>query len=294
MIVSMTGFGQAERTIDGFVLRVEVRSVNHRYLESVIRLPRDMARFEDLLRRTVQAKLKRGRVEVSVSMERLDEAAAVVQVNWPVVEGYVAASREIAERFGLPHILQVRDLLQMEGALVQRQAFAVEDERLTNELEGCISEALDELMIMRRQEGSHLQADLSVRLGEAEALCDKIKAVSRDAVEDNKDKLRKRIKELLDEPGSLDEQRFHMEAAVMAERMDVQEELTRLNSHFMQFRSMLEQREPVGRKLDFLVQEMNREANTIGSKANHASITAWIIDMKAELEKIREQVQNIQ
>ncbi|GIQ67682.1 YicC/YloC family endoribonuclease [Xylanibacillus composti] len=294
MIESMTGFGQAERTIGGFAIRIEVRSVNHRYLETVVRFPRDMTRFEDLIKRTVQGRLKRGRIEVFLSIEREAETAGTPQVDWAKIEGYWAASAEIAERLGLPHALQLGDLLQVEGIFVQEPALAVDDEALEEKLRACLEEALDGVAAMRRREGDHLRADLLSRLLAAQSLHASIQGKSGEAVRENKDKLRERIRELLENPHALDEQRFQMEVAVMAERMDVQEELTRLSSHFKQFRSMLEQREPVGRKLDFLVQEMNREANTIGSKANHASITAWIVDLKAELEKIREQVQNIQ
>mgnify|MGYP000701776517 CR=1 FL=1 len=294
MIVSMTGFGQAERTIDGYMVRAEARSVNHRYLEAAVKLPRNMARFEDVLKRIVQGRLKRGRVELFVALERQEEAAGAMRVNWAVAEGYWTASKAIADRYGIPNTMQVADLLQIDGVLVHEQLPAADDDMLAEALQACATEALDGLLEMRRREGSHLQADLLTRLEEVERRRNHIVTICRDAVEENKRKLRQRISELLDDPGTLDEQRLHTEVAVMAERMDVQEELTRLASHFKQFRTMLGQTEPVGRKLDFLVQEMNREANTIGSKANHAGITASIVDLKAELEKIREQVQNIQ
>lgn len=295
MLRSMTGYGQASRSVLGYKLQIDVRSVNHRYCEVVIRMPREWLQFEDDLRKQVQKSLKRGRLEVFVSVEREQESGQHLAVNWPLVDSYVAAAEELRKRLSLPdeERLQLRDLITLPDVLTPGDTLD-NSELLQDELQACLAEALQQLIAMRETEGRHLHAELTARIRTASELRDALQAQAPKAVENMRSRLRQRIAELLEDRSAFDEQRFVMEVAVLAERADIDEELTRLSSHCKQFVSLIASDEPVGRKLDFLIQEMNREANTIGSKSNDAEITNLVVELKAELEKIREQVQNIE
>lgn len=295
MLRSMTGYGQASRTVLGYKLQIDVRSVNHRYCEIVIRMPREWLQFEDDLRKQAQRSLKRGRLEVFVSVEREQQSEQHLAVNWPLVESYAAAAEEIRQRLSLPEEerLQLRDLLTMPDVLTPGDTLS-NTELLQTELQACLAEALEQLIAMRETEGRNLQDELTARIHKAAKLRDALQAEAPKAVEQMRARLKQRIAELLEDSTAFDEQRFVMEVAVLADRADIDEELARLSSHCMQFTTLIASDEPVGRKMDFLIQEMNREANTIGSKSNDAAITNLVVDLKAELEKLREQVQNIE
>lgn len=296
MLRSMTGFGHAERVVLGYKIQIDIRSVNHRYSEIVVRMPREWQMFEDQLRRLVQQAIRRGRIDVFVTMERDPNSAVQAAVNWPLVETYIAAAEQIRERLNLSESESVkpRDLLLLPDILNQSDERPEDMDELRDELEACVREAVEQLIAMRETEGRHLQEELASRLKTVSELREALVRQAPEAVEQMRMKLRQRIQEMLEDAGKFDEQRFVMEAAILADRANIDEELTRLASHCQQFLGLLESDEPVGRKLDFLIQEMNREANTIGSKANSISITNLVVELKAELEKIREQVQNIE
>lgn len=296
MLRSMTGFGQAVRNVSGTKLQIDIRSVNHRYSEVSIRLPREWLMLEDQLRKLVQQSLKRGRVDVFVTVEREAQLGQQAAVNWPLVESYVSAADQLHERLNLPaeERLRLVDILALPDAVGISEEQTDDVEQISAEMTDCLMEAVQQLTLMREAEGRHLHEELVRRLHTVNELHHQIELEAPAAVEHMRRKLRMRIEELLSESGGYDEQRFVMEVALLAERANIDEELTRLSSHCQQFQTMLESDEPVGRKLDFLIQEMNREVNTIGSKANYSAITNLVVDLKAELEKIREQVQNIE
>lgn len=298
MIRSMTGFGQSGCTSQGYRIQVDIKSVNHRYLETVVRLPKEWLAWEDGARRTVQAHVKRGRIDVFVSVEREAAGGRKAEIDWALADAYRLAAEQLRDRYSLSgplsleHLLGVPDLIGFRER-DDREELAAELEAFLGE---CLREAMARLVSMRETEGGHLARDLSFRLDALERMQEAARRMAPAAVAEYRTKLRARLSELLKdrEAGAIDEQRLAMEVALMAERSDIEEELTRLRSHIAQCRQLLQEDEPLGRKLDFLIQEMNREVNTIGSKGNHLDLIGQVVDMKAELEKMREQVQNIE
>ncbi|WP_159887074.1 YicC/YloC family endoribonuclease [Paenibacillus puerhi] len=293
MVTSMTGYGQAERSVAGFRLQVDLKSVNHRYCEVAVRLPREFVRYENTVKQAVQQHVKRGRVDVFVTVERDRGEAPALEVDWALAESYTQAADALRARLALSGGLTIHDLLSLPGLVTFRDKPDVADEALEAELAACALEAAARLAAMRQREGSYLREDLSQRLQLLEQLRLQAHRLAPQIVQEYAAKLKLRIQEMLGQPEP-DEGRLAMEVALMADRASIDEELTRLSSHVGQLGRMLEDSEPVGRKLDFLVQEMNREVNTIGSKANHAALAGIVVDMKAELEKMREQIQNIE
>lgn len=293
MIRSMTGFGQAGRTAAGCRIQVDLKSVNHRYTETMVRMPREWLYLEDALKKLIQKEVKRGRVDAFVTVEREGASGKSVELDLDLAQGYVEAADRLQEKLGISGGLTIRDLIQIPDVVRFRDEASEDQELLERELLACADDALRQLAAMRTVEGSHLQEDLVKRLDILKEYHGAVKAIAPRVAEEYREKLSSRLKELLDTV-PLDENRLAMEAAVFADRSNIDEELTRLESHFGQFGRLLHSGEPSGRKLDFLIQEMNREVNTIGSKANHSELSVHVVEMKAELEKIREQVQNIE
>lgn len=298
MSFSMTGYGQSALHFGGYKVEIEVKSVNHRYCEVVIRLPREWTRFEDPLRRTVQRFVKRGRIDVFINKEAEENNAPPVLLNHKAVNTYMEAAREVSERHGLNGDLTVRDLLTLPGVfLTPEEVGTVQDpepEEWGRVLEEGLVKAMEGLVAMRASEGSFLARDVEQRLNRLEQLHGEMVQLAPSVVEEYRNKLRQRLSELNDGSFAFDEHKFGMEIAIFADRCNIDEELIRLHSHFEQCKRLLRADEPVGRKLDFLIQEMNREVNTIGSKANHLTLVNRVVEMKAELEKIREQLANIE
>lgn len=294
MIRSMTGFGQALRSFNGYTIQMDMKSVNHRYHEIMVRMPREWMKLEERLKKLIQIAVKRGRVDVFVTIEQDPSLQASFEINWSLLDGYVQAANAINERYALESTVKPIELLNLPDALRFNDQAALDEDAFAQEFMECAEEALAMLMNMRETEGRHLLADLQERLLEIERLHLAMVEASPAAVMQYQTKLRSRIHELLDDPSAFDETRFAMEVALMADRTNVDEELTRLASHIEQTRQTLQSSGPIGRKLDFIVQEMNREANTIGSKSNDTSLSQYVVEMKAELEKIREQIQNIE
>lgn len=295
MIRSMTGFGQSSREVGGYHMAIDMKSVNHRYCEVAVRMPREWLALEEPLKKLILRQVRRGRVDVFVQAERGAGAERAVTIDWPVVEAYLQAAEQLRVRLNRSDDLALRDLLAIPDAVRLADAAAPAMEEIEAELLGCAGEALERLIAMRRTEGEHLRRDLAERLNGLRRLADELRRLAPQAVDEHRARLRSRIEELLaDTAASFDEQRFAMEIALYADRSNVDEELTRLASHFHQFGLLLAEREPVGRKLDFLLQEMNREANTIGSKTGQPIMAGLVVELKAELEKIREQAQNVE
>lgn len=292
MLRSMTGYGRSEGYGDGVFIRVEIRSVNYRFLDVTVRMPREYLMLEDLVKKEVQSHFHRGRLDTFVTIEPDLATLSQVDVNWAYVERLIQSAREVKDRFGLPGELTVQDLVQMPDVLSVPEPEGNEDtwrELLVTH----VRKACTDLQEMRVAEGVALQEDLEERIGRIVRELEAIREQAPQVVTSYRDRIRERMKELLGDL-EIEEERLLTEAALFADKCNIDEELTRLDSHCKQFLHTLKQATPVGRKLDFLIQEMNREINTIASKANNLSISQHVIEAKSELEKIREQVQNIE
>jgi len=292
MIKSMTGYGKGEAATERGRFAVEIRSVNHRYGEIAVRMPRGFLGLENEVKKRVSACLKRGKIDVYILWEEAGGAVAAPQVDVELARNYAVLLRELSAELGIPGDISLDVILSQKGVLRDTVAVVDENECLP-QLMSAVQDAVSAIEAMRCREGSALLADLTARRGQIGGLAGEIAGRAPDVVVEAGQKLRQRLEQLLDGT-EVDPARLAQEVALLADRCDVTEELVRLESHFSQFDEALRSREPVGRKLDFLMQEMNREVNTIGSKSNDAGITSLVIRIKAELEKMREQVQNVE
>ena len=295
---SMTGYGRAQRLSDGREVLVEIRAVNHRYYEFSARLPRTCMYLEEKLKSFLSGKIARGKVEVSVTITRPEGKDALITVNRSVAEGYVNALRTLNREMGDGEHAWLTDDVTLSSLLRLPDLFSVTKEQEDEDavwavVSDAAAEALDSFVAMRTSEGSRLAADLSAKLDGLEQMLGQVEAIEPSVAESYRVRLYAKLKELLGDT-DIDEQRILTETAIFAEKTAIDEETVRLHSHIAQFRELLQSDEPVGRKLDFLVQEMNREVNTTGSKAQELRITKLVVDMKSEIEKIREQIQNIE
>lgn len=292
MIRSMTGFGREHRIIGGREYLVEIRSVNSRYYEFNAKLPRAYMYLEEKLKTLIKGKISRGKVEISLSVYNISGKETAVSVNEGVVENYITALRAAGEKFGLMDDLTLSSVFRMTDAFNVVRA-EEDEEEIWAAVKEVAEAALTRFVEMRETEGEKMKADVLEKLGNIEAMIEKVCEYSPDNVRAYREKLTAKMAEILGDK-QIDEQRILLEAGLFAEKTAVDEETVRLKSHFSQFRSMLDSPEPVGRKLDFLVQELNRETNTIGSKAQDIRVTRIVVDVKSEIEKIREQIQNIE
>ena len=292
MVLSMTGYGRAGAVLHGRDIKVELRSVNSRYLEYSSRLPRSCFFLEDKLKKLVAARVSRGKVELSLSIQNVTAADTVVSVNWGLAEGYRDALTSMVERMDLKNDVTVGMLARFPDVLTQTAAPTDED-ALWQDVESIANQAIDAFVAMRAAEGEKLKADVESRLQNVEALVGQIEQATEGRVKAYSDRLYARLQELL-EDRNIEESRLVTEAAIFADKTAIDEETVRLHSHVAQYRQILELNEPIGRKLDFLTQELNRESNTIGSKCQDVAITRLVVELKSEIEKIREQIQNIE
>lgn len=292
MIASMTGYGRAEAVAGGRSIAVEIRSVNSRYFEYSSRLPRGCAFLDDKLKKQLSAAISRGKVELNLTLQTLEAADTVVEVNEALAASYRQALTKISETLELPLGATAADIARFADVLCVRRA-QVDEEQLWQDVQAVCAVALENFLAMRRVEGERLQQDVLGRLDTIEALTGEIEQRSAGRVQAYTEKLYARLQELLGDR-SIEESRLVTEAAIFADKTAIDEETVRLRSHIAQYREILSLSQPVGRKLDFLTQELNREANTIGSKAQDLDITRRVVDIKAEIEKIREQIQNIE
>ncbi len=291
MIRSMTGFGAGRGSASGEELDVEIRSVNHKYCEVKVRLPRELAALEVDAAKAVRERLARGGVDVTV--RRSGTAGAIApRVDVPLAEAYARVLGELKARLALPGAVTLADVVAAEG-VIRLDERALDLEAAREALRSALAVALDALVAMRAREGEALARDLGGRLEAVEAMVARAEALVPQTVEHHRARLSERIEELTRGIG-LDPARLAQEVALFADRTDVTEEVTRLRSHLGQARALLASAEPAGRKLDFLVQEMHREVNTIGSKSQSAEIAAIVVAAKAEVERMREQVQNVE
>ena len=292
MVKSMTGYGRAEETFNGCTITVELRSVNNRYLDCNVRIPRLYLFAEDAIKTQVQNVISRGKVDVFVTLDSAGAEKVQVSVNKPVADGYYAALKQLAADYGLAEDISVSLLSRFPEVLLAEKA--EEDmEQMAQDICSVTEQALADFDQMRTREGERLKEDILTR---AAAIEDKVSLVeqrSPQTVAEYRAKLEARMNEVLSNT-QLDPARILTEAAIFADKVAVDEETVRLRSHISQLREMLSKGGATGRKLDFLIQEFNREANTIGSKCSDLEITGQVVDIKAEIEKIREQVQNIE
>lgn len=292
MIRSMTGYGRCETVVDGRAVTVELKSVNHRYFEFSCRTTRGYSFLEEKMKSYLQGKISRGKVDAYISVEALESAEAQVLVNHPLASGYVHALRELAERYDLQDDISVSTVARYSDIFSVHKSPEDED-AVWASVQKAADEALEQFLKMREAEGQRLKADVLSRADTIMGLVGQIETRSPQTVAEYRERLQQKMEELLGDT-TVDEQRLLMETAIFADKVAVAEETVRLRSHFKQMQEMLDSGEPIGRKLDFLVQEMNREANTIGSKAVDSQIAYMVVDIKAEIEKIREQIQNIE
>jgi uncharacterized protein (TIGR00255 family) len=288
----MTGYGRCEETIDGRDIIVEIKSVNHRYFEFSSRSSRGYGFLDEKLKSYLQRKMSRGKVDVYVSIETLEDTDAQVLVNHSLASGYVNALHELAQRYNLRDDISVSTVSRYSDIFTVHKAPDDEDV-IWSAVNQVTDKALESFIAMRENEGERLKADVLQRAETIMNLVGKIEERSPQTVHEYQQKLQTKLTEMLQDT-NIDEQRLLTETAIFADKVAVAEETVRLRSHFDQMNIMLNADEAIGRKLDFLVQEMNREANTIGSKAVDSQIAYMVVDIKAEIEKIREQIQNIE
>ena len=292
MVKSMTGYGRAEDTLNGCTITVELRSVNNRYLDCNVRMPRLYLFAEETIKSRVQNTISRGKVDVFVTLDPAGGEQVQVSVNQPLADGYYAALTQLAERYGLSKDISVSLLSRFPDVLLAEKAEEDVEQR-AQDICSVLDQALADFDQMRTREGARLEADVLSRAERIEELVGKVEERSPQTVAEYRAKLEARMNEVLSNT-QLDPARILTEAAIFADKVAVDEETVRLRSHIGQLRHMLEQGGATGRKLDFLIQEFNREANTIGSKCSDIDIARHVVDIKAEIEKIREQVQNIE
>ncbi|MEE1197680.1 MAG: YicC/YloC family endoribonuclease [Acutalibacteraceae bacterium] len=292
MIKSMTGFGRAVKSIDNYNITVEMKSVNHRYFEFSCRTPRNCSFLDEKLKSFCQGKITRGKVEMYVSVEFVDANQTTIEINDEFASSYIAALKTLSKKYGIKNDVKVSTVAANNDVFFIKRN-AVDEEGLTAAVLETAGEAVEAFIKMREVEGERLKADLENRV---EFILEKVSFIeqrSPETVKLYRERIEARIKELL-ESAQVDEQRLLTETAIFADKVAVAEETVRLRSHIGQLCELLKTDDAVGRKLDFIVQEMNRETNTIGSKAQDVEITRCVVDIKAEIEKMREQVQNIE
>ena len=288
----MTGYGRARQTLNGRDITVEVRSVNNRYLDCTVKVPRTYIFAEDMVKSHVQKAVSRGKVDVFITIDAAGADETVVAVNESLARGYYDALMKLKETFSLEGELSAATLAKFPDVLTVTKA--EEDlDSVAADIGAVLDEALAAYNAMRATEGAKLAEDIAGRAATIESVVDKVEERSPQTVAAYREKLLARMQEVL-QSTAVDESRILTEAAIFADKIAVDEETVRLRSHIAQLRTMLESGQPIGRKLDFLIQEVNRECNTIGSKCNDLTIAQDVVHMKAEVEKIREQVQNIE
>lgn len=292
MIRSMTGFGREQKIIDQYDILVEIKSVNHRYFEYSSRLPRSYNYLDEKLKAFIKDSISRGKVEISVTINNLNGKEVNIKADRLMAVGYVSALRELNDTLGLEDDLTLSKLLKFPD-IFNIQKITTDEEYIWGLVKEVASGAVEKFVAMRENEGSALKSDLLSKISEVEKNLLYVEEQAPKTAEAYRERLYQKLRDVL-ENTDIDEQRIVTEAAVYSEKIAVDEETVRLHSHLGQFRELLEADEPIGRKLDFLVQEINREINTIGSKAQNLDITKCVVDMKADVEKIREQIQNIE
>ena len=293
MIKSMTAFGRAEKTIEGRTFTVEMRSLNSRYGEVIVRMPPQFLPLEDQIKKLVATKISRGRVEVIIKVKNGSQAVSDIHVNLPLAKAYYGALCELNEALQIKEKVGLQALLGMQGIITATES--EEDlDKTWSHLSSCVTDGLEGIDAMRISEGMAIYQDFQKRLQSVEGDLSRIRGLAPSMLSQYHSRLKERIAKLTQGTVEVDPNRLAQEAAFLADKSDIMEEIVRAESHIKQFRNMIESDGPAGRALDFLLQELNREVNTIGSKGGDAQLPQIVVGLKSELEKIREQVQNIE
>lgn len=289
---SMTGFGRAKLEKNNRIYNIEIKSVNHKYSDITIKMPRSLSYLEEKLKKEISTSVSRGKIDVYITFENYSEAGKEIIINKELVNEYLKKFSEITIGNSLSMDIPVTEITKLPDVLTIKETDE-DEELIETELLECMRIAIDSFVSMREKEGNRIKEDLKQRIDRVESYKRKISEYSTRLIEEYVVKLEERVKQLL-KTDIIDESRLAMEVVLYADKCSVEEELTRLDSHIYQFRNLIEENEPIGKKLDFLIQEMNRETNTMGSKSGSIDITNIVVDIKTELEDIREQIQNIE
>ena len=291
MVKSMTGYGKSSLSINSREYQVEIKTVNHKYIDINIRMPRVISYLEEDIRKEIASKIKRGKVDISINFENYSKEGNNVRINTELAKMYIENLRKLAEEENLSSNIEVTDISRLPDVLTIKNDF--DENKIKEELLVAVRDSINQLLIMRENEGKKISEDIKTKISQIEGKIQEIFALSTGLIEEYVVKLEARIKELL-KTEELDKSRLMQEVVIYADKCSVEEEITRMKSHILQLRNLIETNEPTGKKMDFLIQEMNRETNTIGSKANNLEITNRVVDIKTILEDIREQIQNIE
>ena len=291
MIKSMTGYGKSSLSINLREYQVEIKTVNHKYIDTNIRLPRSISYLEDDIRKLITSKLKRGKVDVLITFENFNKDDNEIKINKELAKMYIDSFKDLAQEENLSTNIDVTEITKLPDVVIVKSN--IDEEQIKTELLQVVENAVNNLIEMRQSEGNRISGDILAKISQIEEKNEEIFGLSTGLIREYVVKLETRIKEIL-KTEELDKSRLMQEIVIYADKCSVEEEVTRLRSHISQLREIIKSKEPNGKKMDFLIQEMNRETNTIGSKANNLEITNRVIDIKTILEDIREQVQNIE
>ncbi|WP_085875939.1 YicC/YloC family endoribonuclease [Peptoniphilus vaginalis] len=289
---SMTGYGLFEKKCEDFYIKVEMKSVNNRYLDMNIRMPSSIMYAEEAVRSFIKSKIKRGKVDVFVNFEYLDSSQVEIDIDYKLLNKYIIISKELEENFGLSSDLSFSKIMK-DSNIVKPQKADFDGDYIKEELLRVLDEAAKDFIKSRAFEGEKIREDFKVKLNEVERLTYFIEERAPISLIENENRLRDRVAEFL-QASEINEDRILTEIAIMLDKLSIDEEITRLKIHIQNFNDIIHEEGPIGRKLDFLIQEMNREANTIGSKSNDIELTSTVVMLKSEIEKLREQAQNVE
>ena len=291
MIKSMTGYGKSSLSINLREYQVEIRTVNHKYIDTNIKMPRIISYLEDDIRKMISSKIKRGKIDISINFENYSKEGNDVRINTELAKMYIQNLKKLAEEENISSNIEVTDITRLPDVLVIKSN--IDENKIKEELLQAVDEATNQVIRMRENEGKKISEDIKSKISLIEGKIQEIFGLSTGLIEEYVVKLEARIKEIL-KTEEIDKSRLMQEVVIYADKCSVEEEITRMKSHISQLRNLIESNEPTGKKMDFLIQEMNRETNTIGSKANNLEITNRVVDIKTILEDIREQIQNIE
>lgn len=293
MLKSMTGYGKGERSNNDFKIKAELKSVNHRYLDITVKLPRYLIYLEESIKKLVKERLGRGKVDVFINLDFESLSSLEVKVDIPLAMSFKQALSDLKEQLQLDDSIRLGNILSIPD-VIRTEKRDLDEASVWETLKGALESALDQISSMREAEGLQLKLDMLAKLNVIEGIVEEVRSRSPRVVEEYKKKLNDRVQSLLEDPSVIDQDRLALEVAIYADKSSIDEELTRMNSHIGQFRAIVDEEGAVGRKLDFLIQEFNREVNTMGSKSSDSIIVNKVVELKSEIEKIREQVQNIE
>ena len=291
MIKSMMGYGKSSLSINSREYQVEIKTVNHKYIDTNIKMPRIISYLEEEIRKTISSKIKRGKIDVSINFENYSKDGNDVKINTVLAKIDIQNLRKLAEEENLSEDIQVTDITKMPDVLIIKNV--LDENIIKEEIKQVLNDAIEQLLVMREKEGIKISEDILNKLGQIENKVEEIFSLSTGLIEEYVVKLEARVKEIL-KTEEIDKSRLMQEIVIYADKCSVEEEITRMRSHISQLRELIKTDEPTGKKMDFIIQEMNRETNTIGSKANKLEITDRVVAIKTILEDIREQIQNVE